>query len=46
MRHFEEINQRDAVEAVQVADFQVFDKYPLAILALEIRRGEAGEQWA
>ena len=33
---------------MQVADFvfEVFDKLPLAILALEIRRGKAGEQQA
>ena len=47
-RHFDEVNRRDAVEAVQVADFvfEVFDKLPFAILALEIRRGKAREQQA
>ena len=47
-RHFDEVNRRDAVEAVQVADlvFEVFDELPFAILALEIRRGKAGEQEA
>ncbi len=46
--HFDEVNRRDAVEAVQMADFvfEVFDKFPLAILALEIRRGKAGEEEA
>ena len=39
-RHFDEVNRRDAIEAVQMADFvfEVFDKLPFAILALEIRR--------
>jgi hypothetical protein len=47
-RHFDEVNRRDAVEAVQVADFvfEVFDKFPFAILALEIGRGKAGKQQA
>lgn len=47
-RHFDKVNRRDAVEAVQVADFvfEVFDKLPLAILALEIRRRKTGEQLA
>ena len=47
-RHFDEVNRRDAIEAVQVADlvFEVFDELPLTILALEIRRGKAGKQQA
>jgi len=46
--HFDEVNRRDAIETVQMADlvFEVFDKLPLAILALEIRRRKAGEQQA
>ena len=47
-RYFDEVNRRDAVEAVQVADFvfEVFDKLPFAILALEIRRRKTREQQA
>ncbi len=47
-RHFDEVNRRDAIEAVQVADFvlEVFDDLPFAILALEIRRRKAAEQQA
>jgi len=45
---FDEVNRGDAVEAVQVADlvFEVFDKLPFAILALEIRRRKARKQQA
>lgn len=47
-RHFDEVNRRDAVESVQMADlvFEVFDELPLAILALEIRRRKAGKEQA
>ena len=44
-RNRDELNGRDAVEAVEVADlvFDVFDEFPFAIPALEIRRRQAGE---
>ena len=46
--HFDEVNRRDAFEAVQVADFvfEVFDKLPLATVALWIRRGKTRKQQA
>ena len=45
-RHFDEVNRSDAAEAVQMADFvfEVLDKFPLAILASQIRGGQAREQ--
>lgn len=47
-RHFDEVNRCDSFESVQVANFifDVFDKLPLAILALEIRRRKTHEQQA
>ena len=47
-RHVDKVYRRDAVEAMQVADFvfEVFDKLPFAILALEVGRRKAGEQQA
>jgi len=47
-RDFDEVNRRDAVDVLHMGDFvfEVLDTFPLAILALEIRGREVGEQQA